>query len=44
MVRICADDPNAICQLGAKFGCTVSEACDMLHTAQCLALKVVGVR
>jgi ornithine decarboxylase len=43
IVRICADDPNAICQLGAKFGCSVSEAYEMLHIAKELHLDVVGV-
>lgn len=44
IVRIVADDPAARCQLGVKFGCTVSEACRMLHVAKSLNLKVVGVR
>ena len=44
LVRIKADDPHAVCQLGAKFGCSVYEACRMLHIAYMLGLKVVGVR
>lgn len=44
VVRICADDVTAKCQLGIKFGCSVSEACSMLHVASYLGLNVVGVR
>ena len=44
VVRIKADDPHAKLQLGIKFGCTVSEACQMLNVAMSLNLNVVGVR
>ena len=44
MVRIRADDPNAVVQLGVKFGCAVAEACDMLNKAREMCLDVIGVR
>ena len=44
VVRIRADDPNAIVQLGVKFGCSVPEACDMLNMARKMQLTVIGVR
>ncbi|XP_011405033.2 PREDICTED: ornithine decarboxylase-like [Amphimedon queenslandica] len=43
VVRICADDPTARCQLGVKFGCSVTDACSMLHVAKHLQLQVIGV-
>ena len=44
VVRIRADDPKAVCNLGCKFGATVSEACHLLDTAKGMSLNVVGVR
>ena len=44
VVRIRADDPNAIVKLGVKFGCSVAEACDMLNIARKMQLAVIGVR
>lgn len=43
VLRIRADDPTAVCQLGAKFGCTVSVGRTLLNTAAQLQLSVVGV-
>ncbi len=44
VIRIRADDPNAICQLGNKYGCSVAVGKDLLSTAMSLDLQVVGVR
>ena len=44
LVRIRADDPAAVCQLGIKFGCSVEEAFQLLHVASGLDLDIVGVR
>ena len=43
LVRIRADDPDAICNLGAKFGVSVEQACHLLHVAMEMDLNVVGV-
>ena len=43
LVRIKADDPTAICPLGSKFGCSVSEAYTLLEAAKELKLEIVGV-
>jgi len=43
VLRIRADDPAAICQLGIKFGCSVTDGYQLLHTAWDLGLEVVGV-
>ncbi len=44
VLRLRADDPDAICQLGIKYGCSVSVGKRLLHTACTLSLDVVGVR
>ena len=44
MLRVRADDPDAVCQLGVKFGCSVSGGKELLNTAMKLDLNVVGVR
>ena len=44
VLRIRADDPDAICQLGVKFGCTLPVGRQLLATAKELGLNVVGVR
>ena len=44
VLRIRADDPAAICQLGIKFGCSVADGYQLLSTARDLGLEVVGVR
>lgn len=44
VLRIRADDPAAICQLGIKFGCSVADGYQLLSTARELELEVVGVR
>ena len=44
LVRIRADDPAAVCQLGIKFGCSVAEAFQLLHVAAGLGLDIIGVR
>lgn len=44
VLRIRADDPKAICQLGVKFGCSVLVGKELLKTAIMLGLNVVGVR
>ena len=44
VLRIRADDPNAVCQLGVKFGCSLSDGKELLNTAKELGLNVVGVR
>ena len=44
VIRIRADDPNAICQLGIKYGCSVTVGKELLSTAMSLGLQVVGVR
>ena len=43
LVRIEADDPNAVNKFGEKFGCSVSEACTLVQTAKQLNLNIVGV-
>ncbi len=43
-MRIRADDPEALCQLGMKFGCSVPEGKALLGIAKHLDLNVVGVR
>lgn len=43
VLRIRADDPAAVCQLGLKFGCSLSDASSLLLTARDLGLEVVGV-
>ena len=42
VLRIRADDPSALCQLGVKFGCTVEEGEKLLLRARDLELCVVG--
>ena len=44
VIRIRADDPSAVVQLGVKFGCSLKEAFQMLDLAKSLALDVIGVR
>ncbi len=44
VLRIRADDPEALCQLGVKFGCSVPEGKALLNIARSLGLKVVGIR
>lgn len=44
VLRIRADDPSALCQLGVKFGCTVEEGKLLLQVARKMELFVVGVR
>lgn len=44
VLRIRSDDPQAVCQLGIKFGCSVTEGCRLLEVAKELGLDVVGVR
>ena len=44
MLRIRADDPSALCQLGVKFGCTVDEGKKLLLRARDMELCVVGIR
>ena len=44
LLRIRADDPNAVLGLGNKFGCTVAEGWDLLQTAKNLGIEVAGVR
>ncbi|XP_064382194.1 ornithine decarboxylase-like [Halichondria panicea] len=43
VLRIRADDPEALCQLGVKFGCSVPEGKALLNIARSLGLKVVGI-
>ena len=44
LLRIRADDPDAICQLGVKFGADPANAPNLLQRAKDLDLNVVGVR
>ena len=44
VLRIRADDPNAVCQLGIKFGCSLGDGRELLNTAKGLGLNVVGIR
>lgn len=44
VLRIRADDPTAICQLGVKYGCSVPVGKELLLLAMALDLQVVGVR
>ena len=44
LLRVRADDPDAICQLGSKFGADPSHANELLSRAKQLDLNVVGVR
>ena len=44
VLRIRADDPSALCQLGVKFGTSVEEGKRLLGVAKRLGLSVVGVR
>lgn len=44
LVRIRADDPDAVCNLGVKFGASVGQACHLLDIAMEMELNVVGVR
>ena len=44
VLRIRADDPSALCQLGVKFGCTVDEGKKLLLRARDMELCVVGIR
>ena len=41
VLRIRADDPSALCQLGVKFGCTVEEGKKLLLRAREMELVVV---
>ena len=43
VLRIRADDPKAICNLGIKFGAKLPEAKRLLGVAQALGLDVIGV-
>lgn len=42
-LRILADDPNATCRLGLKYGATLDEAWELLDLANELNLNVCGV-
>ena len=44
VLRLRADDPNAILGLGSKFGCSVAEGCSLLQTAKNLGIDIAGVR
>ena len=44
LLRIRADDPDAQCNLGVKFGATVAEAFRLLGIAREMNLNVIGVR
>ena len=44
VLRIRADDPDATCQLGLKFGCSIPDGKVLLDTASDLGLNVVGIR
>lgn len=44
LLRIRADDPEARCCLGNKFGASPSDGPALLATARALGLSVVGVR
>ena len=44
LLRIRADDPEAICQLGTKFGADPADARALLERAMELGLNVVGIR
>ncbi|DBA97123.1 TPA: Mitochondrial 2-oxoadipate and 2-oxoglutarate transporter, variant 2 [Trebouxia sp. C0004] len=43
LLRIRADDPQARCQLGNKYGALMEDCAGLLATAQQLNIKVVGV-
>nr|XP_006816280.1 PREDICTED: probable ornithine decarboxylase-like [Saccoglossus kowalevskii] len=43
VIRIKADDPSALVNLGIKFGCDVKHTIHLLHVAKKLNLSVVGV-
>ena len=43
VLRIRADDPNARCQLGNKFGAELEDIMGLLETAKELCLNVVGI-
>ena len=44
IIRIRADDENALVKLGVKFGCSVEESFRLLQVARSLGLHVIGVR
>ena len=44
VLRIHADDPSALCQLGVKFGCSMEEGRNLVMCAREMGLCVVGVR
>ena len=44
LVRIRADDPDAVINLGVKFGASVLQACHLLDVAKEMNLNVVGIR
>ncbi len=44
VVRIRADCPDLVLQLGVKYGCSVPVAKNLLHIASSMGLAVVGVR
>jgi len=43
MLRILVDDSQAICQLGTKFGASMDEVPDILHTAAAHSVNIMGV-
>jgi len=43
VLRILADDPTAVCNLGIKFGAAPSDALSLLQSAKKLGVNVVGV-
>lgn len=44
VLRIRADDPDANCPLGAKFGCSTAEGKLLLNVAKSCGLNVIGIR
>lgn len=43
ILRILADDPHAVCQLGVKFGAAPNDTLSILQSAKALGIDVVGV-
>eukprot|EP00210_Caulerpa_lentillifera_P005503 g5262.t1 len=43
LIRIRADDPEARCHLGNKYGAELQSVSALLHTAKQLGIKVIGV-
>ena len=44
VLRLRADDPDANCPLGVKFGCSVSDGKRLLKVAKEYHLNVIGIR